>query len=55
MNKTMRTKIGAVMFTLGLITADSEWIVVPVALVLIGAWLMREVWYGCADHCKGDR
>lgn len=38
-----KAKIGAVMFTLGLFTADSEWLIVPIALVALGAWLMRGI------------
>ena len=46
MDKTMlkvKTTIGAVLFTLGLFTADSEWLFVPLILIALGAWLGREV------------
>ena len=37
----MRTKFGAVLFALGIMTADSEWLVVPVILVGIGMWMLK--------------
>lgn len=37
----MREKVGMIVFMLGICTADSEWLIVPVALVAIGMWLMK--------------
>ena len=39
----LKTRIGLVLFTLGIVTADSEWLIVPITLVAIGAWLMRDI------------
>lgn len=46
----LKTKIGAALFLLGTVTADSEWIVIPVALVLLGAWLMRGLINDTEEH-----
>lgn len=35
------TKLGALIFAIGIMTADSEWLVVPVILVGIGMWMLK--------------
>ena len=37
----MKEKIGCVLFALGVMSADSEWLIVPFALVAVGMWLMK--------------
>ena len=36
-----REYIGIVLFILGTVTMDSEWLIVPMALVGLGLWMMR--------------
>lgn len=37
----IKEKIGMVLFALGIMSADSEWLIVPTALVIAGMWLMK--------------
>lgn len=43
MNKTIRTTIGVVLFILGIMAADSECLLVPIALLVAGAWLGKDM------------
>ena len=36
----MKEKVGAVLFVLGWLSADSEWLIVPIVLVASGIGLM---------------
>lgn len=38
----MKEKMGFMVFALGIMSADSEWIAVPIALLIAGTWLMRK-------------
>lgn len=44
----MREKIGLGLLFLGTLTADSEWLLVPLALLIAGAVVLRKTIY------KGD-
>lgn len=37
----LKQKIGMMLIILGICTVESEWLVVPIALLALGAWLMR--------------
>lgn len=43
MNKTIRTTIGVMLFILGIMVADSECLLVPIALLVAGAWLGKDM------------
>ena len=37
----LKERVGMVLMALGLMTADSEWLIVPIALMAVGIWLIR--------------
>lgn len=37
----LKEKIGLCIFSMGICMANSEWLIVPISLVVLGAWLMR--------------
>lgn len=42
----MKMKVGAILFMLGIMAADSTWLIVPIALIGAGVWLMKGALYG---------
>lgn len=39
----LKEKIGAMLIILGVVTADSEWLIIPIALVGLGIFLIKGV------------
>ena len=39
----MKEKVGMMMLAFGIMTADSEWLLVPIALLTAGVWLMKDL------------
>lgn len=37
----LKERIGMCIFCIGVCMADSRWLIVPITLVALGAWLMR--------------
>lgn len=37
----MKERIGVVLMMLGMVTTDSKWLIVPIALMIAGAWLAK--------------
>ena len=48
-----RTYIGLVLFILGIICADSECLLVPIALLLIGGYMAKDM-VGSNDKSRED-
>lgn len=44
----LKTYLGLTLFALGVSTADSEWLIVPIALVALGIWVLKGVF---GDEC----
>ena len=45
----MKEKMGIVLFCIGMMTADSERLIVPILLIGMGMWLAKELMKGSED------